>query len=111
VEVADMEGKRAPSRSVILLARDLLAELHRCGKPIEGEDFANKGIVLAHQLGGVVRYALRHDPVRAADVVHAHRWQDAILHLVAADPSDRAAELSRLVARAQAGRTPLEVTR
>lgn len=106
-----MEGKRAPSRSILLLARDLIGELHRCGKPPEGDDFAHRGIVSAHQLGGVVRYALRHDPVRAADVVHAHRWQEALLHLVAAEPSDRAAELSRLVARAQAGRTPLEVKR
>ncbi|MFB1488400.1 MULTISPECIES: hypothetical protein [unclassified Thiocapsa] len=106
-----MEGERKPSRAAVLLVRDLVSELHRCGKPVEGDDFAHKGIALSHQLGGVVRYAMRCDPVRAADVVHAHRWHEALLHLVAADPSERTAELTRMLSRANEGRTPLEVTR
>lgn len=103
-----MDGKRKPSRGIVLLARDLIADLQRCGKPIEGDDFAHKGIALAHQLAGVTRYALRCDPVRSADVVHASRWHDAILHLVAADPSERPAELTRLSVRAHAFKTPME---
>ena len=104
-----MDGSRKPSRGIILLARDLIADLQRCGKPIEGDDFAHKGIALSHQLAGVVRYGLRCDPVRAADVVAAHRWHDAILHLVASDPSERPAELTRLAIRAHAGKTPMEI--
>ncbi len=104
-----MEGKRKPSRAAVLLVRDLVAELNRCGKPVESDDWVHKGIALSHQLTGAMRYAMRCDPARAADVVAVHRWHDALLHLVTTDPDGRMIELNRLLTRAHAFRTPLEI--
>ena len=105
-----MTARRQPSRGITLLARDVVSELHRCGKPIESDDWAHLGILMSHQLAGVVRYCLRCEPVRAADAVHAHRWNDGLLHLIASHPEQRSAELSRLLVLANDGQAPKEGT-